>query len=233
MANWLQSTITLIRHGEPLTQGKEPSAHQQEPSAYEKQPSAHEKQPLASQSQSIFRGSTDDELSQKGWQQMQNVAETISDIDVVISSPLKRCSQFATQLATERALSLEICNELREIDFGAWEGLSIQQIESEFPDLLNRFWQNPIDNTPPDGEPVIDFQKRVVQSWNKLLQQYKGQHCLLVSHGGVQKIILSQVLNMPLEAVHNIEVPYACCSVIHVYYADNNITTTLKSHGIL
>ena len=219
MSDWLQSTITLMRHGEPLTQGKESPAYGQQPSA--------------SQSQTIFRGSTDDELSHKGWQQMLNAAEKISNIDVVISSPLKRCSMFATQLSTERALSLEKCNELREINFGAWDGLSTQQIESDFPDLLHRFWQNPIANTPPDGEPVIDFQKRVVQFWNKLLHQYKGQHCLLITHGGVQKMILAQVLNMPLEAVHNIEVPYACCSVIHVYYSDINITTTLKSHGNL
>ena len=148
-----------------------------------------------------------------------------------MTSPLRRCSEFAKELSDERALPLQQLETLKEINFGQWEGKSARQIESETDSLLKKFWQNPIEHTPPDGEPLLEFQQRVLACWNDIIIRNKGKNCLIISHGGVQKIILAQVLKMPVEAIHTIEVPYACCSVIQVYYSETGFLTTLKSHG--
>ena len=198
--NQQQSTMTLLRHGEPL-------------------------------GGPIFRGITDDALTESGWQQMTHAVKKMPGFELILTSPLRRCSKFAKELSDERALPLQQLETLKEINFGQWEGKSARQIESESASLLKKFWQNPIENTPPDGEPLLEFQQRVLACWNDIIIANKGKNCLIISHGGVQKIILAQVLNMPVEAIHTIEVPYACCSVIQVYYSGTGFLSTLKSHG--
>ncbi|WP_214660488.1 histidine phosphatase family protein [sulfur-oxidizing endosymbiont of Gigantopelta aegis] len=206
--SYKKSTIIVLRHGEP------------DGSNY-----ADKK---------IFRGITDDVLTKKGWQQMANAIATIENtIDVILTSPLKRCAEFALSVATQHNITMHHIDAFQEIDFGQWEGRSVQDVECEASDNLKRFWQNPLHYTPPDGEPVADFQQRVVARWQESIKSYQDKTVLLIAHGGVQKIILAEVLNMPVQAIHNIEVPYACCSIFHIYYNDGEIISTLKSHGRL
>lgn len=205
--SWTQSTIVLMRHGEPLANG----------------------QP---QTEQIFRGITDDTLSTNGWLQMEKAVKQLQRIDNIISSPLLRCSEFARKLSEQQGVSLQQVDALREINFGLWDGQSVQQIASEFGQELKGFWQNPLENTPSGGESVLDFQQRVTAFWQNFLITNKEKNSLIITHGGVQKIILAKVLAMPVQALHNIEVPYACCSKIHVYHSDSEIITTLKSHGV-
>ncbi|MCK5666628.1 MAG: alpha-ribazole phosphatase family protein [Thiotrichaceae bacterium] len=179
----------------------------------------------------IFRGATDDCLTKTGWQQMYDALNTLDSPDLILSSPLRRCADFAEKIAAKRSLPLQKADALQEINFGQWEGRLIEQIAADAKNELARFWQNPVENTPPDGEPVLDFQKRVISFWHELIAAQRGKNCLLLTHGGVQKMILAEVLGMPVHAMHNIEVPYACCSTFHVYYSDTEPVTTLKSHG--
>ncbi len=179
----------------------------------------------------IFRGITDDLLTKTGWQQMNNAIDKLNNIDIILSSPLRRCADFAEKIAVQRSLPIEKINALKEINFGQWEGQAVEKIALDANNKLINFWQNPIENTPPDGESVLDFQKRVISFWRELIITQRGNNCLLLTHGGVQKMILAEVLGMPVHAMHNIEVPYACCSTFHVYYSDTEPVTTLKSHG--
>lgn len=204
--NQALSTIMLLRHGEP--KGSPSSEH-------------------------VFRGITDHKLTQNGWQEMHSALQHIDDFEQILTSPLKRCFEFAEALSKKRGVPLAVINELKEINFGQWDGQSVQSIEKNDGERLRKFWQNPSANTPPGGEPVVNFQKRVVSSWHELLLAQRGKNCLLITHGGVQKIILAEVLKMPIEAIHNIEVPYACCTTFNVYYNKDEIITTLKSHMAL
>jgi alpha-ribazole phosphatase len=179
----------------------------------------------------IFRGITDDLLTEAGWQQMNVAIESIENIDLILSSPLRRCVDFAEKMASQRSLPIQKINALKEINFGQWEGQSVEKIATEANNRLTNFWQNPVENTPPEGEPVLDFQQRVISFWNELIASQRGKNCLLVSHGGVQKMILAEVLKMPVQAMHNIEVPYGCCSTFNVYYSTSEPVITLKSHG--
>jgi broad specificity phosphatase PhoE len=179
-----------------------------------------------------FRGITDDPLSEKGWQQMSLRCNTIPEIQHIISSPLKRCSLFAHALSGKTVNSVEIFDELQEINFGRWEGKSVQQIEVHHAPELRAFWQDPVNNTPDEGEPLIQFRQRIVRCWHRIIHQYQNQKVLIISHAGVQKIILAEVLNMPLESIHKFEIPHACLSVINVYYSlDNSINMTISAHG--
>jgi alpha-ribazole phosphatase len=122
-----------------------------------------------------LRGSTDDDLTELGWQQMhqsifldQNSVQT--QWDYVFSSPLKRCVHFAKSLSEQVQIPLMQDQRLQEIHFGDWEGISVQQIYTDFPELLANFWQYPTRFTPPNAEKYLDFQSRINQALYSIQQ---------------------------------------------------------------
>lgn len=180
----------------------------------------------------IFRGSQDDPLSPKGLQQMQQrILKENQPWDRLISSPLIRCSEFAQQFSQEHGIPLQIETALKEIHFGHWEGKSYTQIEQNQKELLERFYQNPLENTPPEGESLGHFQSRIIQAVNALIVKYAGEKLLLICHGGVQKVILCHALKMPLTAMHHIDTPYAALSRLTIYHQEQEPFWLLNQHG--
>ena len=167
-----------------------------------------------------YRGRTDDALSQTGWQQMTDAVnfEPVNKSapwTQIISSPLSRCADFARLLSETHQLELLIEPRFAEIDFGDWEGLTSQQIMDHDSKQLLQYWDNPIDNSPPNGESLNDFSSRVIAAWNELLSEHAAadnKHLLIITHGGSLRIIMSHVLTMPLTALFKLDVPYACLS---------------------
>ncbi|NOX76449.1 MAG: alpha-ribazole phosphatase family protein [Gammaproteobacteria bacterium] len=183
-----------------------------------------------------YRGHRDDPLTTRGWQQMSNAVEQLDGQDSawshIISSPLQRCHDFAQQLARRRAITLEREPQLREIHFGQWEGKTSAQILRKDPDTLPRYWENPQAVTPPGGEPLARFQRRVADAWGRLLHRHAGKHVLLVTHGGVMRVLLNDVLNVPQQAMFGINIPYACLSRLCVDHTARGNRTTWRFHRV-
>ena len=166
----------------------------------------------------IFRGKTDVALSDEGWQQMQAAIATPQAWQQIISSPMQRCMAFAEQTAKQRQLKVASDNAFQEISFGDWDGQAISAIQQTQADLLKNYWRNPFDFTPPNAEPMQDFYQRVVLGFEKTISQFQGQHCLLVTHGGVIRIILSHILQAEQLSFFRYDVPYASLSRIKIYH---------------
>jgi len=148
-----------------------------------------------------LRGRTDDALTAKGWAQMRSTitqAEQVSQAwDVIYSSPLQRCRLFAEQWAEQKQLPLFIEPNLQEMDFGEWEAQPTERLYQLFPDELAQFWQTPLSFTPPQAESLLAFKSRVLESVEALTQQMHvqgWQRALIVSHGGVIKLLKCQAL---------------------------------------
>lgn len=157
-----------------------------------------------SQYSHTLRGHLDDELTEKGWQQMQSTIEQVTNQswDVIISSSLKRCACFAEQLAKTAELPLLLNHDLKEMYFGEWEGVSTQQIYETSPELLANFWQKPSQYCPPRAETLMQFQTRVLKGFQELLVQMQNQnwqHGLVVTHGGVIKLLACLATQQPLD----------------------------------
>lgn len=157
-----------------------------------------------SQYSHTLRGHLDDELTAKGWQQMQSTIEQVTNQswDVIISSSLKRCACFAEQLAKTAELPLLLNHDLKEMYFGEWEGVSTQQIYETSPELLANFWQKPSQYCPPRAETLMQFQTRVLKGFQELLVQMQNQnwqHGLVVTHGGVIKLLACLATQQPLD----------------------------------
>lgn len=178
-----------------------------------------------------FRGSLDDPLSDKGWQQMESAVTPEDHWQVIVSSPMVRCRRFAEKLAGERQIPLHVDEGLREIGFGDWEGLTAEQVQQRYGDHLDRFWQDSVNFIPPGGEAVTAFYQRVTQSFSHWQQQLAGQRVLVVCHGGVIRMVLAEILGIPLEkSFTGFAVPYACRSRVQVDRSAHGEFRSLLSH---
>ena len=156
-----------------------------------------------------FRGITDDPLSDHGLQQMLQQCHG-EQWEVVISSPLKRCYAFASAWGPEHGANVVIVPDWREIDFGDWEEKTAEQICSQNPEALTKFYADPTQFTPPNAESYICFSDRIQRAWENLLVNFSGRNVLVVTHAGVIRSLFSTLLAVPLRQSFQIDVPHAC-----------------------
>ncbi|MFU2329924.1 alpha-ribazole phosphatase family protein [Pseudomonas sp. NFX98] len=153
-----------------------------------------------------LRGSLDDALTDKGWQQMREAVIEQGPWDRLVSSPLQRCARFADELGARLAVPVQLEKDLQELHFGAWEGQSAAELMKTDAQALGLFWADPYSFTPPEGEPVTDFSLRVLSAVARLREAYAGERVLLISHGGVMRLLLAQARGLPREQLLNVEV---------------------------
>lgn len=174
----------------------------------------------------IFRGSTDDPLTENGWQQMHDSVKDLS-YDEIISSPLKRCAEFSETLQNKMKLPLTINKNIQEMHLGNWEGLSAAQVEQLDAKALGAFWEAPHSNTPPNGEAFYDFEQRILNAWNTLYKKYssiqESKTVLVVCHAGVMMVLLKEWLNIPIENILCIKLNHASKIRVEVYEASYNL----------
>ena len=163
-----------------------------------------------------FRGSTDDPLTQEGWQQMWQATEQNYDWDQVVTSPLHRCRAFADEYAMRQGLSVSVEERLAEIDFGDWEGRTAAELMATQHDALTRFWNNPLRHTPPNAEPLIDFSARVMAAWNDLIRLWPDNRILVVTHGGVIRVVLCHLQNCSIDKLLDIEVGHGDLFLVYI-----------------
>ncbi len=173
------------------------------------------------QADDILRGRIDVPLSDNGYQQMKDrVTPYINPTapwQHVITSPLVRCLQFATDLGEQHNAPVTTDHGFLEMDYGDWDGRSFADLRSENAELFRKVWQKPDKYSPPNGETFQLFTRRIEDAWQQLLQRHTGEHVLLVCHGGVIRALLGHVMQTSLTGLSRVEVPYACFSRIRVH----------------
>jgi len=165
-----------------------------------------------------FRGSTDVVLVPEGQAQMEARLKQHQGWDFVITSPLRRCREFAERFCDHNDLELRVDERWRELDFGQWEGQNIEQMFVDFPEEMYRYFFKPGSYTPPGGELLVDARDRVVQAYQELLESDRGQHILVVQHGGTTRLLLTHILDAPLSSSSRFHVPFANLTRICVYH---------------
>ncbi|AZZ75181.1 histidine phosphatase family protein [Pseudomonas sp. RU47] len=155
-----------------------------------------------------LRGSLDDALTEKGWTQMRAAVVEGGPWDRIVSSPLQRCARFAAELGEQLNLSVHLDKDLQELHFGAWEGQSTAALMKTDAEALGLFWADPYSFTPPQGEPLSEFSFRVLAAVARLHSAYAGERVLLISHGGVMRLLLAQARGLPREQLLNVDVAH-------------------------
>tara|TARA_R110002073_G_scaffold336545_2_gene535062 strand:+ start:42667 stop:43308 length:642 start_codon:yes stop_codon:yes gene_type:complete len=180
----------------------------------------------------MYRGHKDDPLSDTGWQQMRDAIAQQDHWDHILTSPLLRCREFAHELAAKKNIPITVAEEFKEIHFGAWEGLTREQVSEQFGDHQAKFWHNAEKHPPPNAELIQDFYQRIGTAWSHWQETLQGKRVLLVCHGGVIRMVLAHVLGLnAAQSMAGFQVPYACRSQIQIDHSEYGVLSCLVSHG--
>lgn len=117
------------------------------------------------------------------------------------------------------------------MDFGSWEGDFPHVIMQKDPQKLAQWWSDPAELRPPSGEPFPAFKKRVLKGWGQLIRKHKGQQILLVTHPGVLRVLLSDVLGISSEHFFSLNVEHGTLSRIRIVHDEGGTWASLMSHG--
>ncbi|MEW2417908.1 bifunctional RNase H/acid phosphatase [Streptomyces sp. NPDC046866] len=174
-------------------------------------------------------GGSDPELSPAGRRQAFAVAETLAargTIQTVISSPLRRCRETAQAVADRLGLEVTVEQGLREVDFGAWEGLTFAEVRERFPADLQAWLDSPKAAPTGGGESFAAATRRISATRDRLLAAHAGRTVLLVTHVTPVKILVRLALGAPPESLFRMELSAASLSAV-AYYADGNASLRL------
>ncbi|WP_409317291.1 alpha-ribazole phosphatase family protein [Pseudomonas sp. KCJK9016] len=155
-----------------------------------------------------LRGSLDDALTEQGWAQMREAVIGQGPWHRLVSSSLQRCARFAEELGRQLSLPVSQDKDLQELHFGSWEGQSAAALMETDAEALGLFWADPYGFTPPRGEPVVEFSARVLAAITRLHAAHAGERLLLISHGGVMRLLLARARGLPREQLLNVEVAH-------------------------
>jgi alpha-ribazole phosphatase len=147
-----------------------------------------------------FQGQTDVPLDPTGEEQARRIAQRLSSvpIDAVYSSDLTRAVQTAETIAGHHRLKVIPDQRWRELAFGAWEGLTYQEIKSMAPDLIEKWQTDPLQAAAPGGETLLQLAARVQSALDDLRTRHADQTVLLALHGGPIQVLLCLALGVDL-----------------------------------
>lgn len=121
------------------------------------------------------------------------LAAYLPDRATVVSSDLTRAAATADAVAGTRQ-RLPNARDLREFDFGAWDGLRFDDVAARDPELSRTYWENPGSVRPPQGESWNDVAARVSRFVDDLTATVPGGHVIAVAHIGT---IMTQLARAP------------------------------------
>jgi ribonuclease H / adenosylcobalamin/alpha-ribazole phosphatase len=163
-----------------------------------------------------FSGLSDVPLSADGARQVRAAAHRLAcgaPIDAIVTSPLRRAAATAAIVGGELGLAAATDDDLRETDFGEWEGLTISEIQHRWPEAVGA-WQRDPQQAPPGGESFADTAGRVNRACERILCQHQGRTVLVVSHITPIKILLCRALGVPLLTMYRFYLGSACINEI-------------------
>ncbi|ULN65518.1 histidine phosphatase family protein [Vibrio gigantis] len=114
--------------------------------------------------------------------------------DRVVTSPLRRCSDLASLYSQRMSVPLSVTSEFQEMNFGEVDGVVFDELKDKWA-MLETFWQDPASHQLTGAESLQGFHDRVTQAWSQLLNE-PSDNLLLVTHGGVIRILLAHCLDI-------------------------------------
>jgi glutamate-1-semialdehyde 2,1-aminomutase len=153
-----------------------------------------------------FQGHSDVPLSETGRAQAEALGRNLAldHVDAIYASDLIRAMETAAPLAARFGLTVTPDPLLRELNFGAWEGRSFNDVNAENPDAMKQFYNDPECADIPNSEPFPDFQKRVAGRVREIAAEQRGKRVVIVSHGASIRILLTDILAMPIRSIWHI-----------------------------
>lgn len=174
---------------------------------------------VEAQYQGIFGGRIDMNLSPRGKQQARILADYLQNktIDAIYASPMKRVQQTLSPTLKLNGHSQTVFEDLREIDFGDWTGLNWIAVRDKFNFAVHE-WLDQIQHPgAPNGESGKTFRDRVEPCLQEIIGKHPGENVAVFCHGGVIRMLLAILLDLPLPKTNSFEVEYASITQVALH----------------
>jgi alpha-ribazole phosphatase len=175
-----------------------------------------------------YNGQTDVPLTPRGLDQFRLLAKRLLDkpVSACYTSDLSRCAQGADIICAGFRIKPVSRRELREMSFGNWEGMSWMELEEKFPEEWKARLADLSNYRVPGGENLLDLSNRVMPEILEIAGRHTGEEVVVVAHGGVNRVILLNIIGAPHSSLFRIEQDYGCMNIID-FYADGNSVVKL------
>ena len=127
----------------------------------------------------------------------------------VLCSPMTRCRETAELIAAELDLPVRVEAELREMDFGRWEGMTFDEVRDRYPDDLWEWKRSPSAAPTGSAETFVEVFERMGTAARKLTARYAGGSVIAVTHVTPVKALVAHALGAPPEALFRMELSAA------------------------
>jgi alpha-ribazole phosphatase len=161
-------------------------------------------------------GRLDVPLSREGVSQAGNLAKHLrrESLDCIYSSPSRRALDTARIVAEPHRAAIRTLDGLAEIDFGDFEGLSYEEIQTRFPEAYRTWMNEPAVVRFPNGEDFQAMRKRVLHSIETVITGHSGKSVAVVTHGGVVRLLVAHALSIPDSHIFRLTQEYAAINRI-------------------
>ena len=174
----------------------------------------------------VFGGRIDMELSPRGHEQADILARYLHDkpLDAIYASPMRRAQQTLAPIAAHFSAIAIVKPQFREVDFGDWTGLTWEQVHSRFGIHAFDWLEQLAAAAIPNAESAESFRARVEPALRDIVTAHSGQTVAIVCHGGVVRMILSILLNLPISRMASFEIDYASLTRVEVHENKTEVT---------
>ncbi len=155
--------------------------------------------------QKRMQGHKDSELTEKGRQQAAQLARALETVEfeAVYSSSSGRTIQTSQIIAGKRNIPLIPMDSLREINLGKWEGMSVSDVERDYPEEYRNFWEFPHLYEPVGGENFSDMTDRLDSALRYIAERHDKGNVMVVTHAVSLKLITLIVEQKELKDLWN------------------------------
>jgi probable phosphoglycerate mutase len=164
-------------------------------------------------------GGDDPGLTDEGWRQAERAADVLlkdGGVSAVVTSPLQRTRDTASAVSKALGIEAVVDDDFRECAFGAWDGLTLEDVHEQWPHELDA-WLTSFEVAPPGGESVIEVQRRVEAALRRTLTAYAGQTVVVVSHVTPIKLAVRYCLDAPLATLNRMLLAPASFTTVSFY----------------
>ena len=164
-----------------------------------------------------FRGRQHFALTAAGMRQVEQTAALIARrtrLDAVFSSPLTRCITTAAAIGGVQNLPPQPEKDLIDIDFGEWQGRTVDDVLTNDGERARAWFAEPATAIVPGGETLAALSRRVVEAFDRIVDQHQGGTVVIVGHDTVNRTLLLHALNLGLENYSRIRQDPACVNIV-------------------
>lgn len=162
-------------------------------------------------------------LNENGRMEMEKISNWVVEkglkIDKIYASPALRSIQSARILSKACKQDFEIIDALKSKKAGKWSGLTFEQIETKYPEMLEQYRKDPENYWASEGETTSELNKRTAETIENIIKENIGNRLIILTHGEIIQAAIKNALEIPGKNQFKVYIPTGSATQIS-YYSD-------------